>query len=73
MMKERTMDALKKAEEFFVEVIEEEHDGKATMSRTENICCAVKGLKSIAFIKHKMDKHNGDTKSVSMPMTNSYK
>lgn len=62
MMKERTMDALSRAEEYFVDVIEQEAHGDVVPSRTEELYQAVKGLKCITMCRYKKWlKHKHDT------------
>ena len=52
-MKERTMDALQYAEEYFVAVIEQEAGGMVVPSRTDELHWAIEGLEGIAIIKYK--------------------
>ena len=52
-MKERTMEAIAFAEEYFVAVIEEEAGNKVVPSRTEELHWAIEGLEGIAVIKYK--------------------
>ena len=52
-MNERAMDALNKARDYFVAVIEMEADGHVVPSRTEELHWAVEGLEGIAVTKYK--------------------
>lgn len=70
-MKERTMDALNFAEEYFVAVIEKEAGNTVVPSRTEELCYAAKGLNAIAitkykqFLKHQMREGRTDSHILS--------
>lgn len=51
-MKDKTMDAICSAEDYFTCVLEKEAHNKHVPSRTEELYYAVKGLKGICIIKH---------------------
>lgn len=63
-MKERTLEAIEMAENYFNSVIEDEAHEKPSTTRTEKLHWAIEGLEGIAFIKYKQWKK-------SLPMIHS--